>query len=311
MPESEYVWLPKERLLTFEELQTLARVAIGQGVESIRLTGGEPLLRSDLPALVQMLSDLGGLQDLALTTNGILLAPIAASLRKSGLKRLTLSLDTLDRDRYARFTGTDKLADVLAGLRASQSAGFESIKMNTVAIRGFNDDEILKMLRFAGREQVELRFIEYMDVGGATQWSSGDVLPASEILKVASKAFGGVETIPGRGSAPGQRYRLSNGQIFGVIASVTEPFCGNCDRARITADGTLFTCLYGEKGTDLRSILRGPTGASGVEDMLRHVWQNRRDQSAIERSQLANRHAWVSVERLRLEPRLEMHTRGG
>ncbi len=311
MPEPEYIWLPKDKLLTFEEIRILALAAIAQGVTSIRLTGGEPLLRSDLPVLVGMLADLPGLEDLALTTNGILLAPMAEQLRRNGLQRITISIDTLEPKKYAAFAGVNKLDQALAGLRASQDAGFTEIKINTVVIRGFNDDELVDMLQFARREHTELRFIEYMDVGGATRWQTHNVLSASEILGQLSQILGPIEALPGRGSAPGQRYRTPQGQVFGVIASVTEPFCGACDRARITADGTLYTCLYGESGVDLRSILRGPAGIHGVEHILERTWSSRRDQGAVERTQINDRSAWVSIDRLRQEPRLEMHTRGG
>ena len=311
MPEADYIWLPKDRLLTFEEIHLLASAAIGQGVTSIRLTGGEPLLRSELPKLVKMLAQLDGLEDLSLTTNGILLEPVAKKLRESGLNRITISIDTLRPDRYAAFAGVDQLAQALEGLRAAQTAGFDAIKVNTVAIRGFNDDEPVDMLRFARDENVELRFIEYMDVGGATRWKTANVLSAKELLAQLSRHLGPIEPLPGRGSAPSQRYRTQDGQVFGVIASVTEPFCGSCDRARITADGTLYTCLYGEDGVDLRTILRGPTGIRGIERELKSVWSNRRDQGAVDRTQIHDRSAWVSVDRLRQEPRLEMHTRGG
>ena len=311
MPEQDYAWLPKERVLSFEELRTLAALAVGSGVRSIRLTGGEPLLRNDLPTLVRMLSTIPNLEDLALTTNGILLAPIAESLRASGLARITVSLDTLKRERYASFTGTDQLSAVLKGLEAIRAAGFESTKINTVVLRGFNDDEISSMLDFARRERVELRFIEYMDVGGATAWASSQVVSSEEILERIRTSHGSVEILPARGSAPSQRYRTSEGVVFGVIASVTEPFCSACDRARITADGTLYTCLYGEIGTDLRRLLRQDGGEAELRRVFEDTWRLREDEGAVNRAQEPERSAWVSVDRLRKEPRLEMHTRGG
>jgi GTP 3',8-cyclase len=311
MPEPEYVWLPKDRLLSFEELIQVSQIAVGLGVNSIRITGGEPLLRRDLPTLIRHLSKINGLKDLALTTNGVLLAPLARALKKSGLHRITLSLDSLQPERYAAFSGIDKLEEALQGLRAVQEAGFKDIKINAVAIRGFNDDELGDMLRFAGRENVQLRFIEYMDVGGATEWTSQKVLSAKEILRMLSAQFGAIRPLPGRGSAPSQSYQLENGQVFGIIGSVSEPFCGDCDRGRVTADGTLYTCLYAEKGVDLCSIIRGENGLSGLEKALSEAWINRRDRGAVHRTATKNRGAWVSADRLRREPRLEMHTRGG
>ncbi|HEU5220110.1 MAG TPA: GTP 3',8-cyclase MoaA, partial [Gemmatimonadales bacterium] len=258
MPEESYTWLPRASLLTFEELDRLAGIFLGLGAAKVRLTGGEPLLRHDLATLVALLSARPGLRDLALTTNGILLAQHAASLKAAGLHRVTVSLDTLKPERMLAFARSNRHADVLAGLAAAERAGLGPAKLNSVVIRGFNEDEVPDLLEFAREQGHELRFIEYMDVGGATRWRGEDVVTRAELLHRVAQRFGTIEPLSDAGSpsAPAERFRLADGTVFGIIASVTAPFCATCDRSRVTADGTWFSCLYAERGLDLREPLR-------------------------------------------------------
>jgi cyclic pyranopterin phosphate synthase len=313
MPEEEYVWLPRASLLRFEELARLAGIFLGLGVRRIRLTGGEPLLRADLPVLVRMLRELGrpaGVEDLALTTNGILLSRFAAPLRAAGLDRVTVSLDTLRPGRMAAFARSTRHADVLAGIRAAREAGLGPVKLNTVVVRGYNDDEVTDLLEFAGREGAEVRFIEYMDVGGATRWSPGAVVRRDELLERIGARFGPVEALPA-GSAPADRYRLADGTVFGIIASVSAPFCRSCDRGRLTADGTWYLCLYADQGVDLREPLRLGASDGELAGLIRQAWAAREDRGAEARLAQAERGVLVPLERLRADPRREMHTRGG
>ena len=313
MPEENYVWLPRESLLTFEELDRLAGVFGQLGARKVRLTGGEPLLRHDLPTLVALLAARPELADLALTTNGILLGSNAAALRSAGLRRVTVSLDTLRAERMLAFARCARHADVLAGITAAQAAGFERVKLNSVVIRGFNDDEVLDLLEFARTQGLELRYIEYMDVGGATRWRMEDVVTRLQLLDLIGSRYGRPEPqvdldSPG---APAERFRLPDGTVFGIIASVTAPFCSHCDRSRVTADGTWFTCLYGERGVDLREPLRLGRSDAQLAELIASTWRRREDRGAELRLALPERGVLYQVEGLRQDPRREMHTRGG
>jgi len=264
MPEDEYVWLPRTSILTFEEMERLTGVFAGLGVHKVRLTGGEPLLRHDLPTLVAMIAHNPRIRDLAMTTNGLLLAKHAAALRAAGLQRLTVSLDTLRPERMLAFAKSARHADVLEGVAAARDTGFANLKLNTVVIRGFNDDELADLIEFGRRHDAEVRFIEYMDVGGATRWSMDQVVSQREMLEVLARRYGPIEPvhpIGGDDRAPAERFRLADGTTFGIIASVTAPFCRTCDRSRITADGTWFLCLYAARGIDLRNPRRLGRGA--------------------------------------------------
>ncbi len=313
MPEDSYTWLPRESLLTFEELDRLAGIFLRLGATKIRLTGGEPLLRHDLPALVRMLSARPGLGDLALTTNGILLAENAASLRSAGLRRVTVSLDTLKAERMLAFARSTRHGDVMEGITAAGTAGLGRVKLNSVVIRGFNDDEVTDLLEFARQGGHEIRYIEYMDVGGATRWRSEDVVTRAELLERITSRYGRVEPLPDPDSpsAPAERFRMSDGAVFGIIASVTAPFCALCDRSRVTADGTWFSCLYAEQGMDLREPLRLGRTDDDIAGMLSTAWLNRRDRGAEQRLVLPHREALYQIAGLRADPRREMHTRGG
>jgi cyclic pyranopterin phosphate synthase len=313
MPEKEYTWLPRADLLSFEELARLVDAFSGLGVDKVRITGGEPLLRRELTVLVRLLAAKPEIRDLALTTNGILLTDLAPGLREAGLGRLTISLDTLDRERYRELTRRDDLERALLGIRAAREAGFEGIKINTVVMRGVNDGELVPLLDYARAEELELRFIEYMDVGGATQWSADAVVPRAEILERLDHHYGGIEAEPlaPDASAPAERFRLPDGTRFGVIASTTTPFCGSCDRSRLTADGMWFTCLYAPRGTDLRESLRAGAELEELRARILGLWSERADRGAEERLGLEVRDRLASQGDLRAHPHLEMHTRGG
>src|SRR5256885_409865 len=236
MPEDEYVWLPRTAILTFEEIERLVGVFARLGVHKVRLTGGEPLLRHDLPTLVAMIARDARITDLALTTNGLLLAKHAAALQAAGLQRATVSLDTLRPERMLAFAKCARHADLLEGIAAARKAGFAKLKLNAVVIRGFNDDELADLVEFARTHDAEVRFIEYMDVGGATRWSMEQVVSQREMLEVLARRYGAIEPIAADGRAPAERFRLADGTSFGIIASTTAPFCRACDRRRPTAD---------------------------------------------------------------------------
>src|SRR5216684_1317525 len=264
MPEDDYVWLPREDVLHFEEISALADVFIGLGVRKVRLTGGEPLLRRDLPALVSMLAAKPGLADLALTTNGVLLAEQIDALSAAGLGRITVSLDTLRADRFQRLTRFDKLVAVQEGMAAAARV-FGQLKVDTVVIRGVNDDELADLVEYGKPLNAEVRFIEYMDVGGATHWSPDRVVSRREMLETLTRRYGPIEAVVAHDVAPADRFQLPDGTIVGMISSTTDPFCRNCDRSRLTADGMWYLCLYATQGLDLRAAMRA--GASSEELM--------------------------------------------
>ncbi|HLQ23829.1 MAG TPA: GTP 3',8-cyclase MoaA [Gemmatimonadales bacterium] len=311
MPEDDYVWLPRRSILTFEETDRLVRVFTGLGVSKVRLTGGEPLLRHDLPELVRQLARNGAIADLALTTNGLLLARNAAALRDAGLARITVSLDTLRPERMLEFAKSARHAEVLEGIGAARAAGFWRLKLNTVVIRGYNDDELADLIEFARAHDAEVRFIEYMDVGGATHWSMDQVVSEREIVERLTHRYGKIEALPEEGPAPAERFVLPDGTTFGVIASTTAPFCMACDRSRLTADGTWFLCLYAAEGVDLREPLRLGASDEELTAIVRQHWVARADRGAEERLAMPERTALYGIDGLRADPRREMHTRGG
>src|SRR5262245_3600329 len=312
MPEDDYLWLPKQDLLTFEEVAHLADFFGALGVDRVRITGGEPLLRRNLPSLITNLARRPWLGDLSLTTNGVLLEPAAGELRRAGLHRLTVSLDTLRGDRFARLTRVDRLADVLAGIDAARRAGFTGLKLDAVITRGDNDDELIDLVEFARDVDAEIRFIEYMDVGGATDWRPDAVVSEREMLARLADRYGPIEEITEPGSsAPASRFKLPNGQVIGIIASTTRPFCRTCDRARLTADGVLFLCLYAQHGTDLRRPLRAGASPDTLSELIQAVWHGRADRGAEERAVTRGRGAYIPLRVLKKDAHLEMHTRGG
>jgi GTP 3',8-cyclase len=264
MPLEGVPWMPHEDVLTYEEIARVARVAVGLGVTGIRLTGGEPTVRADLEVLVRALRGLGPALDLSLTTNGLKLEAMAEGLRRSGLTRVNVSLDTLDRARFERIARRDRLPEVLAGLAAAKRAGFSPVKVNAVLMRGFNEDEAVPLARWARGQGFELRFVEWMPLDAQRAWSSGRLVPAAEILAALERELP-LEPVPGPDpNAPAELYRYRDGGgTVGIIASVTRPFCERCDRIRLTADGQVRTCLFAHAELDLRGPLR--RGASDEE----------------------------------------------
>jgi cyclic pyranopterin phosphate synthase len=310
MPEADYVWLPKEDLLHFEEISGLADIFIGLGVDRMRLTGGEPLLRRNLSSLVSMLSAKPGLADLALTSNGVLLSEQVDDLKAAGLRRITVSLDTLRSDRFIALARFDELTRVKEGIVAASRA-FGGLKIDSVVIKHVNDDELIDLIEYGRTVNGEVRFIEYMDVGGATNWSAASVMSRQEMLDRLSQHYGGVEPIVEHSSAPADRFRLPDGTIFGIISSTTDPFCRSCDRSRLTADGMWYLCLYATHGIDLRAAFRGGRSADEIAAIIAKGWQHRDDRGAETRLALGERRAFVPIKALKQDPHLEMHTRGG
>ncbi|TKS58197.1 MAG: cyclic pyranopterin phosphate synthase MoaA [Nitrospira sp.] len=315
MPEADYVWLPREDILSFEEMATLTGYFADLGVDKVRLTGGEPLLRRDLSRLVRLLLHDRRIIEMGLTTNGILLADQAQELYDAGLHRVTVSLDTLRPERFRRLTGRDEFSRVIGGIESVGKVGFANLKLDTVAIRGFNDDELIALIEFAKHYQAEVRFIEYMDVWGANEWAMDKVLSRAMILDQLSQQYGSITPLPERGAAPAQRFLLPGGTIFGIIPSTTTPFCAQCDRSRVTADGMWYLCLYATSGTDLRNPLRTGASPEQMREMIQSSWAARRDRGAEERKVLElvglRDSGLIGIDRLREDPHLEMHARGG
>ena len=294
-----YDFLPRDRILTFEELARISRIFVTLGVEKIRLTGGEPTMRRDIERLVAQLAAIDGLRDLTLTTNGSLLVEKAGALRNAGLRRLTVSLDSIRETTFASMNDVDfPLSRVLAGVDAALAAGFSPLKLNMVVKRGVNDTEVAEIAhRFAGRDFI-VRFIEYMDVGNSNGWRMADVVPASEII---ARIGAEMPLTPLPRNYPGEtalRYRLPQGGEIGVIASVTQPFCGNCTRARITADGTLFTCLFASRGTALLDVLRAGASDDELREKISAVWKMREDRYSEIRSSKTERAPKVEMSRV-------------
>jgi cyclic pyranopterin phosphate synthase len=311
MPEQDYVWLPRNSILTFEEIDRVVGILSTLGVDRIRLTGGEPLLRHDLPTLVALLRRHAAVRDIALTTNAILLARQAEQLRDAGLNRVTVSLDTLRPERMLAFAKSARHADVLTGITAARRAGLAPVKLNVVVLRGYNDDELVDLIEFGRKQAAEVRFIEYMDVGGATGWSFDQVVSQREILTRVGRRYGRIEALSEQGSAPAERFMLTDGTVFGVIASTTAPFCRSCDRSRLTADGRWLLCLYGESGLDLRQLLRERQSDEAIRRHIVETWRLRTDRGAERRAESPDRGALYQLESLRSDPHREMHTRGG
>ena len=263
MPAEGMEWLPRSEVLTFEEIHRVSRIFVERfGVEGIRLTGGEPTVRAHLPMLISQLSGLG--VDLAMTTNGATLRNSAEELRSAGLRRINISLDTLHADRFEQMTRRNELENVLAGIDAAVAAGFSPVKINAVIERGVNDDEIVDLARFGRERGVEVRFIEFMPLDATGHWANDRVVGQDEIVERIAEVFP-LEQMPARGAAPADRWRYLDGAgTVGVIPSVTKPFCGDCDRVRLTAEGQFRTCLFATDEFDLREIMR----SGGDDDAL-------------------------------------------
>ena len=284
---------PREHILSFEEIERVARVFLRLGVRKIRLTGGEPLLRHGLDDLVGRLVGLPGLEDLGLTTNGFLLAAQAARLRRAGLRRITISLDALEDATFRGLAGVDvPVSPVLAGIDAAIATGFAPVKLNMVVLRGVNEHQVLPLARFARQRRLTLRFIEYMDVGPLNGWRPEDVVSAAEILARVGGEWPVGPVLRGAAGEVAERYRYLDGAgEIGMIASVTRPFCAGCSRVRLTADGRLFTCLFGVSAVDLRSLLRGGANDAELGTAIVSAWQRRDDRYSELRAALPPSHA--------------------
>jgi cyclic pyranopterin phosphate synthase len=271
MPAEGMTWLDRSEVLTYEEIERVARICVETfGVDSLRLTGGEPTVRAHLPQLISKLAALrlpdGTKPDIALTTNGATLRNIASELRNAGLDRINVSMDSLKPERFFAMTRRDELHNVLAGIAEAQVAGFSPMKVNAVVERGANDDEILDLVRYGRDNNVEVRFIEFMPLDATNEWERNKVVSQDEIVATIAAEFP-LELMPARGAAPADRWRFLDGKgTVGVIPSVTHPFCGDCDRVRLTSDGQFRTCLFATDESDIRSLLRnGGTDAEIAE----------------------------------------------
>ena len=289
MPLDEYEWIDRHEVLTFEEITRVATLLSSLGVRRIRITGGEPLLRKDLSKLVRQLARVEECEDLSLTTNGSLLLEQARSLRSAGLQRINVSLDTLDPVKFKKMTRRDDLDKVLAGLEEAKRCGLGPIKINTVLERGTNDDEIVELVEFARDQGFAIRFIEFMDVGNANGWKSERMIPKEEVLDRIGARYSLKEVGRDQGSSPSVDYQFADGAgDIGVIASVTEPFCSSCSRARLTADGKLVTCLFSSSGFDLKTPIRSGSTDEVLAKMIRSVWSARSDRYSEERLEALN-----------------------
>ena len=275
MPEQGAEFAALSKLLSFPEIERFVRTAVSLGIRKIRLTGGEPLLRPKLPELISVFSEIAGIKDLALTTNGVLLAGAAERLFQAGLRRLNIHLDTLDRERFRTITRRDDLPKVMAGIEAAQRAGFASIKLNAVAIKGLTEPDLIPLVKFARERNFEVRFIEFMPLDSQELWSFEQVITADDMIAELSREFGPLTPVPDADPrAPATEYQFSDGQRVGFIASVSRPFCLNCNRLRLTADGKLRNCLFAREETDVRRFLREPGGEAELEAAIRStVWQ--------------------------------------
>lgn len=293
-------FLDRAEILHFEEILRLARIFVELGVEKIRLTGGEPLLRRDLPRLVGMLRQLSGLRELTLTTNGVLLPEFAAPLREAGLDRLTVSLDALDPEAFRRMADAPfGVERVLEGLEAARAAGFGPLKLNCVVIRGRNEDQVLPLADFARREGHQLRFIEYMDVGTGNGWRMDQVVPASELAEAIGRRWPLEREDRDCPDCVAQHWRYQDGGgSLGLIASVTEPFCRGCDRARLSADGHLYTCLFAAQGLDLRGFLRAGHSDADLAALVARRWREREDRYSELRTEATPRRPKVEMFRI-------------
>jgi cyclic pyranopterin phosphate synthase len=286
MPLDEYEWINKREILTFEEITRLATQFVVLGVEKIRLTGGEPLVRKNLDQLVAKLSVIPGLKDLCLTTNGSLLAEQIEALAAAGLKRVNVSIDTLDPEKFKRMTKRGDLAKVLEGIFAAQRRGLRPIKLNAVVERGVNEDDILPLVEFCREHGFAMRFIEYMDVGNSNNWTSDKLVSKKEIIETIAARYPLREIGRHQGSAPSVDYEFVDGAgDIGVIASVTEPFCSSCTRARVTADGKFVTCLFSHIGHDVKALLRSAGSDEELVNFISSIWTQRGDRYSDERLQ--------------------------
>lgn len=301
MPEEifgrDYSFLSNDKILSFDEIERVTRIFVSLGVRKLRITGGEPLLRKNLPELIERLNKIDGVEDIGLTTNGSLLKKFAPDLYKAGLSRVTVSLDSLDEGRFAYLNGNrSKVKTVLAGIQAAAEVGMK-IKMNMVVQKGKNEQDIVQMAQYFKENKHILRFIEYMDVGNFNGWELGEVVSKQEILEMIHQVMP-LERM--EANYPGEvatRYRyIGSDEEIGIISSVTDSFCSSCTRARISAEGKLYTCLFASKGNDLRELLRSGYTDEEITDVIRHVWNTRSDRYSDERLSNANKKTLPKIE---------------
>ncbi len=301
----KYEFLPKDEILTFEEITRLVRLFVELGVDKIRITGGEPLLRHELETLVEQISRIDGISVVTLTTNGVLLPKMASSLKEAGLGRITVSLDSPDDEVFKELNGIGSSVEmVLDGIRAAEAAGFEQIKINAVVQKGVNDHTLVDLAaRFRGTGHI-VRFIEFMDVGTLNGWEMGQVVSAEEIVKRIGEVFPLEPIAPNYRGEVANRYRYLDGEgEIGIIASVTKPFCGDCTRARLSTDGKLYTCLFANSGTDLRKPIRAGARDADIIDLIDEVWRRREDRYSELRS--------IETAEAGNIPKVEMYQIGG
>jgi len=302
MPLDCYEWINRREVLTFEEITRLSRLFVSLGVEEIRVTGGEPLLRHKLSELISHLAQIAGLKELSLTTNASFLHAQAAALSRAGISRINVSLDTINPRKFSLMTKRDDLANVLQGLLTAKSIGINPIKINTVVQRGVNDDDILPMTEFARQNDFWLRFIEYMDVGNTNRWVSDKIVSKKEIIERINACYPLEETGRGNPNAPAVNYRFRDGGgNIGVIASVTEPFCEECTRGRLTADGRLVLCLFSDQSVDLKKLLRKDASDDDIAGVISGSWLKRRDRYSEERLEAMNSGKYQPDSRRKIE----------
>ncbi|MBJ7984367.1 GTP 3',8-cyclase MoaA [Bacillus cereus] len=301
MPEEifgrDYSFLSNDKILSFDEIERITRIFVSLGVRKLRITGGEPLLRKDLPELIQRLNEIDGVEDIGLTTNGSLLKKFAPDLYKAGLSRVTVSLDSLNEERFSYLNGNrSKVKTVLAGIQAAAEVGMK-IKMNMVVQKGKNEQDIVQMAEYFKENKRVLRFIEYMDVGNYNGWELGEVVSKQEILKMINEVMP-LERI--EANYPGEvatRYRyMGSNEEIGIISSVTDSFCSSCTRARISAEGKLYTCLFASKGNDLKELLRSGYTDEEITNIIRDIWNNRSDRYSDERLSNTNNKTMPKIE---------------
>ena len=308
MPHDEYEWIDKKEILTFEEITRLARLFARLGVDKIRLTGGEPLMRRNLELLIAQLSSIEGIKDICVTTNGSLLADKVAAFKAAGLKRINVSVDTLKPEKFKEICKRGDLDKVLEGLFAAQKQGLHPIKVNAVIERGVNDDDIVELVEFSRQHGFFMRFIEYMDVGNTNSWTSEKLVSKKEIVEKINARFPLKEVGRENGSAPAVDYEFVDGRgEVGIVASVTEPFCSTCNRARLTADGKLVTCLFSSVGHDLKALLRGGSSDEEILNFITGIWQVRKDRYSSERLEALKSSTYDPKQR----KKIEMITLGG
>lgn len=287
----DFEFLPKGALLSYEEIERLSKLFVSLGVEKIRLTGGEPLLRRDMPTLVQKLSSISGLKDIALTTNGVLLPKLAVSLKEAGLKRVNVSLDTLNDELFGKINGRGvSTKPVLDGIEAAQNAGL-GVKINMVVKKGLNDSEIIPMADFCKNNGLELRFIEYMDVGSSNGWKMDDVITKKQIYEMLREHYQIDALDPAYFGEVAKLYNYKDTDVnVGFISSVSESFCGSCTRSRLSANGQIFTCLFNGNGHDIRNFMRNGATDAELRERITSIWNGRDDRYSDERTAETTKH---------------------